>query len=102
MGWNYEPKEEAGQEPGRLQLGLEHEAPGHLAGGRLGWYAALDLGSFEERSWQIDPTLQIGLLVPAGDRRWRVGLGYHDGTVPLGEFYRMDESYLALGLWLDP
>lgn len=101
-GWNYEPKEDIGQEPGRLQLGLEHEAAGSLAGGRLGWYAALDLGSFEERDWQIDPTLQIGLLVPSGARRWRVGLAYHDGTVPLGEFYRVDESYIALGLWLDP
>lgn len=102
IGWNYEPREEVGQEPGRLQLGLEHEAPGRFAGGRLGWYAALDLGAFEERSWQLDPTLQIGLLVPSGDRRWRVGLGYHDGAVPLGEFYRVDESYISLGLWLDP
>jgi Protein of unknown function (DUF1207) len=101
-GWNYKLREDIGQKPGRLQLGLEHEAPGSLSGGRLGWFAALDLGSFEERSWQIDPTLQIGLLVPSGDRRWRVGLGYHDGTVPLGEFYRVDESYISLGLWLDP
>lgn len=101
-GWNYEPREDIGQRPGRLQLGLEHEAPGSLRGGRLGWYAALDLSSLEEKDWQLDPTLQIGLLIPAGDRRWRAGLGYHDGTVPLGELYRIDEPYVVLGLWLDP
>lgn len=101
-GWGYATKTEIGQEPGRLQLGFEHEAAGNLRGGRLGWYAALDLGSMEEKDWQIDPTLQLGLLVPSGDRRWRVGLGYHDGTVPLGEYYQTDEPYIALGLWLDP
>jgi hypothetical protein len=101
-GWGYATKKEIGQEPGRLQLGLEHEAAGSLREGRLGWYAALDLGSMEERGWQIDPTLQLGLLVPSGDRRWRVGLGYHDGSVPIGEFYQVDEPYIALGLWLDP
>jgi Protein of unknown function (DUF1207) len=101
-GWGYETRKEIGQEPGRLQLGFEHEAAGSLRGGRLGWYAALDLGSLEERNWQIDPTLQLGLLVPSGSRRWRVGLGYHDGSVPIGEFYQVDEPYIAFGLWLDP
>ncbi|HEX6863310.1 MAG TPA: DUF1207 domain-containing protein [Thermoanaerobaculia bacterium] len=98
-GWGYKTKEEIGQERGRLQLGLEHEAP---LGDRLGWYAALDLQAFEERDWQADPTLQAGLLVPAGDRRWRVGLAVHDGAVPIGEYYQVDETYVALGLWLAP
>lgn len=102
LGWGFASKEEVGQEPGRLQLGLEHEAPGSLGRGRLGWYAALDLQAMEERDWQVDPTLQVGLLVPAGDRRWRAGVAVHDGTVPLGEFYRVDETYVALGLWLVP
>lgn len=101
-GWGFAPKEEIGQKPGRLQFGLEHEAPGSIGQGRLGWYAALDLQALEERDWQADPSLQIGLLIPAGGRRWRVGLGVHDGTVPLGELYRVDETYVALGLWLVP
>jgi opacity protein-like surface antigen len=101
-GWGFAPRDEIGQEPGRLQLGLEHEAPGSLGPGRLGWYAALDLGALEEKDWQVDPTFQAGLLIPAGDRRWRVGLGIHGGTVPIGEFFRVDETYVALGLWLDP
>lgn len=101
-GWGFAPKTEIGQEPGRLQLGVEHEAPGSLGQRRLGWYAALDLQAMEERDWQVDPTLQIGLLVPAGDRRWRVGLAVHEGAVPIGEFYRVDETSIALGLWLVP
>jgi hypothetical protein len=101
-GWGYKTKEEIGQERGRLQLGLEHEAPGSLGNGRVGWYAALDLQAFAERDWQVDPTLQAGFLVPAGDRRWRVGIAVHDGAVPIGEFYQVDEPYIALGLWLSP
>lgn len=101
VGWGYAPRENIGQEPGRLQLGFEHESAGSL-GGRVGWYAALDLGALEERGWQVDPTLQVGLLVPSADRRWRVGLEVHDGSVPIGEFYRTDETYVALGLWLAP
>jgi hypothetical protein len=98
-GSGYKTKEDIGQERGRLQLGLEHEAS---LGDRLGWYAALDVQSFEERDWQADPTLQAGLLVPSGDRRWRVGIAIHDGAVPIGEYYQVDETYVALGLWLAP
>lgn len=102
VGWGIAVKNEIGQAPGRLQFGLEHEAPGTLPGGRVGWYAAADLQSLEERDWQLDASLQVGLLVPAGDRRWRVGLGYRDGQVPLGEFFQVDEPFFSLGLWLDP
>ena len=100
-GRGFKTKGEIGQEPGRLQLGFEHESAESLRG-RLGWYAALDLQAMEERGWQVDPTLQVGLLVPSGDRRWRVGLSIHDGSVPIGEFFQEDETYVALGLWLDP
>lgn len=96
IGWGYQPKDEIGQEPGRLQIGFEHEVP---LRDRLGWYAALDLQAFEERSWQLDPTLQVGILV---DRRWRAGIAVHDGAVPIGEYYQVDETYIALGLWLSP
>jgi hypothetical protein len=101
-GRGFATKEDIGQKPGRLQFGLEHEAPGTIGHGRLGWYAALNLGAMEERDWQVDPALQLGLLIPAGGRQWRAGLGYHSGAVPLGEFYRVDEDYISLGLWLDP
>jgi len=103
IGQGFATKDEIGQEPGRLQLGLIHEAPGSLGEAkRLGWYSAMDLGAMEERGWQVDPSLHIGLIIPAGDRRWRVGLAVHDGAVPIGEFFQSDETYVALGLWLDP
>lgn len=88
------------QEPGRLQAGIEYQELSAW-GGRWGWYAAIDLQAFEERDWTIDPTVQVGLTAPAGERRWRVGVGYHDGRVPIGEFFQIDERFVVLGLWLD-
>lgn len=102
VGWGISPQEEIGQEPGRLQLGLVYEAEGSLALGKRGWYAAADLGAMEERDWRLDVSLQVGFLIPSGDRLWRVGLALRDGSVPIGEFFRDDETYVALGLWLDP
>jgi hypothetical protein len=100
VGWGLDNKDDIGQRPGRLQLGVVHEAPASLGGGRLGWFVALDLGALEERDWQVDPTLQAGLLVPAGSRRWRVSVDYHQGSVPLGEFFADDERWLGLALRL--
>ncbi len=100
-GWGYRPKEEVGQEQGRAQAGAEfHRAAWSRE--RLGWYAAVNLEAMEEREWSVDTSLHVGLRVPAGDRRWRVGLAFYDGRVPLGEFYRSDERSVALGLWLEP
>lgn len=99
-GWAYSPREF--QEPWRLQTGLEYEVPGVFLGGRLGWYVAANLSSWEERDWEPSLTLQIGLAFPAGeDRRWRAGLELHDGRVPIGEFFGTDERYALVGLWLD-
>ena len=100
-GWAYNLRNEELMEPGRAQAGLEHERPGGLWGGRLGWYAAVDLSATEERDWQVDVSAQAGLLFRPGTRRWRTGLAYHDGRVPLGEFVFDDERYLTFGLWLD-
>lgn len=95
----------AGQElqmPGRVQAGVEHEAPGSLgAGGRWGWYAAFDAGAYEERDWEPDLTLGTGLLIDAGDRRWRAGVLLYDGRTPIGEFFQADERYAVVGIWLD-
>ena len=46
--------------------------------------------------------LHLGLSVPAGDRRWRLGVALYDGRMPLGELFRFDESSVAVGLWLEP
>jgi hypothetical protein len=42
-------------------------------------------------------TGQVGLAVPAGERRWRVGVGFRDGRVPIGEFFQVEEGLLLLG-----
>lgn len=97
------PKEEIGQESGRVQFGAEYERPGVFRGGRWGWYAAANLGAFEERDWEPDTSVQVGLLIPteADYRRWRIGIGLHDGRVPIGEFSFQDETWVVMGLWLD-
>lgn len=102
VGWGISPKEEIGQEPGRLQLGVVYEAEGTLARGRSGWYAAADFGAMEERDWHVDVSLQVGFRIPSGGRLWRTGLAVRDGSVPIGEFFRDDETSIALGLWLEP
>ncbi len=101
-GWGYRPKEELGQERGRVQLGAEVHRPAGRRRERGGWYAAANLEAMEERDWAVDSSLHLGLLVPAGDRRWRVGVALYDGRVPLGEFFRSDERSVTLGLWLVP
>lgn len=100
-GWGYNLRNEELMEPGRAQIGAELERPESLWKWRLGWYAAVDLSAAEERDWQLDVSFQAGLLALSGSRRWRAGVAYYDGRVPLGEFVFDDESYLTLGLWLD-
>jgi hypothetical protein len=93
-------RNEALQDPGRLQAGVEHRRDGILPAGS-GWYAALDVTALEERGWEPDLALQGGWLVPRGDRQWRVALSYAAGRVPLGEFFQDEEDRWGLGLYLD-
>lgn len=96
------PDGEEIQEPGRVEAGFSYEAPGVLGRtGRWGAYLAADVNAWEERDWEPSVSVETGVLVPSGDRRWRAGLAYYDGQIPLGEFFQVDESYLLLGLWLD-
>jgi hypothetical protein len=100
-GWGFTLRNEDLQEPLRAQAGLECFSLGSLWSGRAGWYAALDASVTQERDWQVDLSLEAGLIFAAGVRRWRLGVQYYDGRVPLGEFFQDNEEYLALGLWLD-
>lgn len=99
--FGYELRQEV-QEPGRVELGLDYQAPGILGRtGRWGPYAAVDVNLWEERDWRPSVSLETGVLAAAGDRSWRAGLAYYDGQVPIGEFFQVDETYLLAGLWLD-
>lgn len=100
-GWGYDLRNEDLQEPGRGQLGVEYQAAESLWRGRLGWYAAVDVSASEERQWQVDTSLQAGLVVVSRARRWRLGVEHYDGRAPIGEFFQDDETYTAFGLWLD-
>ena len=100
-GWGYELRNEALQEPGRIQIGMEFEAGRNLWKELLGWYAALDISAMEEREWRIDTSLQLGIMLDSGGRTWRLGIEYYDGRPTMGEFFQDNESYISLGLWLD-
>lgn len=89
------------QRPGRVQAGVEHLADTALWRGQMGWYAAVNADAMEERGWEPDLAAQLGLTVPSGGRRWRLGLGYASGRVPLGELFQDEESYWSMGLYLD-
>lgn len=100
--WGYELRQRDVQQPGRLEAGLEYEAPGTVGRtGRWGTYAALDVNAWEERDWRPSVAVEAGFVAPSGDRRWRAGLAYYDGQLPIGEFFQVDETYLLAGLWLD-
>jgi hypothetical protein len=100
-GWAHDLRNEELQERGRLQAGLEHESPGRLWKGRLGWYAAVDAAATQERDWRVSTTVQAGLMLPADGRRWRLGLEYGRGRSAMAEYFQDDERYVALGLSLD-
>lgn len=89
------------QKPWRLQGGVEYESAPRVLGGRFAWYSAADFGSWEERGWRLDTTLQGGLVTRANGRTYRVLLELLDGRPQLGEFFRYTETSLALGLRID-
>ena len=100
-GWGYDLRNDELQEPGRAQFGFEYEADNSLWKRRLGWYAAVDASTFEERSWNVNTNAQVGLVFRAGARHWRLGIEHYDGRSLIGEFFQDDERYTALSLWLD-
>ena len=100
-GWAHHRSNEELQEKGRLQLGIEYQNPKRFWQKRYGWYAALDLQSWQERDWRVDSSLQAGLMMRSGCRTWRVGIEACDGRPSMGEFFQYDERTIALGLWID-
>jgi hypothetical protein len=100
-GIAYRQKNDSLQQPWRVSGGAEFFRPGWFMQRRGGWYAAVDLSAWQERDWALDLNAQLGLFYPAGDRRFRAALGYHDGRVPIGEFFQYDERYWSLGVYVD-
>jgi hypothetical protein len=90
-------------EPWRAQYGLEYVSPESFWLGRLGWYAAADVSSYEENDWDMNTTLQAGLILPVIQlsRNYRLGMEYYSGRSHFGEFFQDDEKYLSMGIWFD-
>lgn len=91
------------QDPWRLQGGFEIQDGDRFWGGRLGWFAAANLTAYEENAWDMNLSIQAGLLIPTQGEApdLRLGAVYYNGRSILGEFSQFDEEYLSLGLWVD-
>ena len=91
------------QERWRVEGGIEFQDAERWWDGSAGYYAALDVTSYEENDWQADVTIQAGLVLPVKKRfrTYRLGLEYHNGRPLIGEFFQIKEKYFAIGLWMD-
>lgn len=96
--WAFDLRNDELQAPWRGQLGVEYQRPGTLWGGRLGWYAALDVNAYEERDWRGDTAAALGLMLPGTASTLRLDLYYEDGRPLTGEFFHHTEQSLSLRL----
>lgn len=101
IGWGYDLRNKTLQKPWRLQVGAQYEKPHSLWNGKIGWYTAMDFSSYEENSWDINTTIQTGILFPSKERRWRIGIEHYNGRSQIGEFFQNSESYIGIAVWLD-
>ncbi len=91
------------QEPGRLQAGAERLGARRFWDGRLSWYAAVDLQSFQENEWKPRSALQAGFLLPTGrgTGRYRLAFELVHGPSVMGEFASHDETSIGVGWYFD-
>jgi outer membrane protein assembly factor BamA len=100
-GYAYDLRNEALQQPWRVQLGAQYQSPGKYWRDQISWYSAVDLSAYEENNWDINTTIQIGFGARSGSHEWHLGLEFYDGRSQLGEFFQDNERYMSLGLWFD-
>jgi len=91
------------EKPWRIQGGLEYLGRRRLNGGRMSWYAALDLRGYEENDWRPRATVQLGFILPwnRGTARYRLALEIANGRSVLGDFFLDEESYVGIGWYFD-
>ena len=85
----------------RLQSGVEYESRPGPCGQRFACFAALDLSSMEERSWRVDMTLEVGIVLHGHGRTPRIFVEWHDGRPTANEFFLDSMSSLSVGLKID-
>ncbi len=100
-GYGYNIDEKPLQKRKRLQSGIQYQQTQLSKHERLGWYAGLDLSSYQEREWAINQALQIGFAFAAAPHVWRLAFDYYDGQSVIGEFFQHDEKYAGVSLYLD-
>lgn len=103
VGYARELRNEDLMDPLRVLYGLEYVSSDSFWKGRLGWYAAANVSSYEENDWNLNNTIQVGLIFSAKDlsRNYRLGIEYYNGRSHFGEFFQDYEKYLAVGFWFN-
>ena len=100
-GYGYRTVTE-GQERWRFQGGAEFKGPKTVFSGLGGWYGAVNFASYQEKDYQLDWSLQGGIYLPSDGAQWRIALTLYKGTVPIGQFFEDDETYVILAAHLNP
>ena len=100
-GYGYNIDEKPLQKRKRVQSGIQYQQTRFSKYERLGWYAGLDLSSYQERHWAMNQALQIGFAFAADPHIWRIAFDYYNGQSVIGEFFQYDEKYAGVSLYLD-
>jgi hypothetical protein len=102
-GYAYDLGNKEVQSAGRLEAGLELTPRAQWWDGRMGWYAATDVSSYQDNDWDPNLTVQAGLVINVDDldRVYRFGVQYYAGRSQLGEFFKYKERIISLGFWFD-
>ena len=97
-GYAYRQGPNEVQEPGRAQAGVQLSQPHSPFGKRIGWFAAADFLTFEERNFDVTTSIVAGITVGSDARTYRFGVEFGSGRPPFGEFWDKDETYVGIGV----
>ncbi len=60
-----------------------------------------DFSSYKENNWDINTSLQLGIITTVNKRNYRLGFEFNEGSSSLGEFFQTKEKYISFGFWVD-
>ena len=102
VGWAYEMHDPIVQRRWRLQWGIEY-IKYQVWANFIGWFAAIDIKSFEENNWLLTRNSQLGLILKfgGGGSIMRIGIEYYAGRARAWEFFNKRQKQLMVGMWLD-
>lgn len=99
LGWGFNLSNDALMEPWRAEIGSQYEHPDWWRD--VGWYAALDVTSYQESDWTVNTSMQLGFFMRRNGRLWRAGFEFYNGRAQIGEFFQDRERYAGFGIWVD-